>query len=260
MAAPMPHCTPNTPAKTTRLNADSARPATSSGGGQDEEELDADGNPMSRGDDDDEDDDGQNLSLAAMEASLKPKVLEMLESIAQGYEELAHMQDNRMSATLNEDNTFSASDELAYQKLRSRIVALVNELHLHNNRIEALVDQIYGINRRIVSIDSGMVKLADAARINRREFIDAYRGAELDPTWVERMMENKGRGWQALFEKARDKVEDLRGDMAMVGQHVGVGDAALGLHPPDHREPLVLRLEAGDLRAEDGGLRIGVGV
>ena len=139
------------------LDTDSARPVTSSGGGQDEEELDADGNPMSRGDDDDEDDDGQNLSLAAMEASLKPKVLETLESIAQGYEELAHMQDNRMSATLNEDGTFSATDELAYQVLRSRIVGLVNELHLHNNRIEALVDQIYGINRRIVTIDSGMV-------------------------------------------------------------------------------------------------------
>lgn len=104
--------------------------------------------------------------------------------------------------------------------LRSHIVALVNELHLHNNRIEALVDQIYGINRRIVTIDSNVVKLADAARINRREFIDAYRGSELDPTWVERMMQNKGRGWQALFEKSRPQVENLRAEMAMVGQHV----------------------------------------
>ncbi|MEF9605991.1 sigma-70 family RNA polymerase sigma factor, partial [Paracoccus sp. PXZ] len=85
-----------------------------------------------------------------------------------------------------------------------------------------LVDQIYGINRRIVTIDSNVVKLADAARINRREFIDAYRGSELDPTWVERMMQNKGRGWQALFEKSRTQVESLRAEMAMVGQHVGV--------------------------------------
>ena len=166
-----------------------------------EEELDADGNPIGRTEDDEEDDEGHNLSLSAMEASLKPKVLETLEAIAQGYEELAHMQDNRLSATLNEDGTFSAKDELAYQVLRSRIVGLVNELHLHYNRIEALVDQIYGINRRIVTIDSGMVKLADAARIYRREFIDAYRGAELDPTWTDRKSANKGRGLQALFEK-----------------------------------------------------------
>ncbi|MCV2447858.1 RNA polymerase sigma factor RpoD [Paracoccus sp. DMF] len=200
---------------------DTAAPAASNAAPSNEEELDADGNPIGR-DDEEEDDDGQNLSLAAMEASLKPKVLETLEAIAQGYEELAHMQDNRMSATLNEDGTFSAAQESAYQVLRSRIVGLVNELHLHNARIEALVDQIYGINRRIVTIDSGMVKLADGARINRREFIDAYRGSELDPTWVERMMEHKGRGWQALFERSRPQVEQLRGDMAMVGQHVGV--------------------------------------
>ncbi|AUM74132.1 RNA polymerase sigma factor RpoD [Paracoccus jeotgali] len=185
-----------------------------------EQETDADGNPLP--DDDEDEDDGQNLSLAAMEASLKPQVLETLEAIALDYEKLADMQDQRMSATLNEDGSFSAGAEDAYQKLRSEIVTLVNSLHLHNNRIEALVDQLYGINRRIVTIDSGMVKLADAARINRREFIDAYRGAELDPTWVERMSANKGRGWQALFERSLDKVEALRGDMAEVGQYVGV--------------------------------------
>ena len=187
-----------------------------------DEEVDADGNPMRRSDDEDEDDEGQNLSLAAMEASLKPRVLETLEAIALQYEQLAHMQDNRMSATLNEDGTFTAKEEAAYQTLRSTIVALVNELHLHNNRIEALVDQIYGINRRIVTIDSGMVKLADAARINRREFIDAYRGSELDPAWADRMSQNKGRGWQALFDRSRDQVGALRTEMAMVGQHVGV--------------------------------------
>lgn len=185
-----------------------------------EQETDADGNPLP--DDDEDEDDGQNLSLAAMEASLKPQVLETLEAIALDYGKLADMQDQRMSATLNEDGSFSAGAEDAYQKLRSEIVTLVNSLHLHNNRIEALVDQLYGINRRIVTIDSGMVKLADAARINRREFIDAYRGAELDPTWVERMSANKGRGWQALFERSLDKVEALRGDMAEVGQYVGV--------------------------------------
>lgn len=185
------------------------------------EEYDADGNPL-RVEEDDEEDEGANLSLAAMEASLKPKVLETLEAIAHHYEGLADMQDQRMSATLNEDNSFSASAESEYQKLRSEIVVLVNSLHLNSGRIEALVDQLYGINRRIVTIDSGMVKLADAARINRREFIDAYRGAELDPTWMDRMSGQAGRGWQALFERSRDQVERLRADMAEVGQYVGV--------------------------------------
>jgi RNA polymerase primary sigma factor len=68
-----------------------------------------------------------------------------------------------------------------------------------------------------------MVKLADAARINRREFIDEYQGYELDPTWLRPHGAVKvGRGWQALMEKSRDKVEDLRAEMAQVGQYVGV--------------------------------------
>ncbi len=187
-----------------------------------EPELDADGNPLMRAEDEDEDEEASAMSLAAMEAALKPKVLETLEVIARDYSKLAEMQDLRMSATLNEDGSFSKSDEAAYQKLRSEIVLLVNELHLHNNRIEALIDQLYGINRKIMSIDSNMVKLADAARINRREFIDEYRGYELDPAWLDRMAAKAGRGWQSLIEKSRDKVEGLRAEMAQVGQYVGV--------------------------------------
>ncbi len=187
-----------------------------------EPELDADGNPIFSEPEEDDEDDGSSMSLAAMEAALKPKVLETLDLIARDYDKLAEMQDARMSATLSDSIRFSAAEEAAYQKLRSEIVVLVNALHLHNNRIEALIDQLYGINKRIMSINSGMVKLADAARINRREFIDEYQGYELDPTWLDRMAAKSGRGWQALIEKSRDKVEELRAEMAQVGQYVGV--------------------------------------
>ncbi len=185
------------------------------------QELDADGNPITTDDDDDEDEQA-NMSLAAMEAALKPQVLEALDIIADDYAKLSEMQDSRISATLNEDNSFTKKQEGTYQKLRAEIVLLVNELHLHNNRIEALIDQLYGINRRIMQIDSAMVKLADQARINRKEFVDAYRGYELDPNWMERMAEKSGRGWQMFIERSSDKVEELRADMAQVGQYVGL--------------------------------------
>jgi RNA polymerase primary sigma factor len=185
------------------------------------QELYADGNPISADDDDDEDEQA-NMSLAAMEAALKPQVLEALDIIADDYAMLSEMQDSRISATLNEDGSFSKKQEGKYQKLRSEIVALVNDLHLHNNRIEALIDQLYGINRRIMQIDSAMVKLADQARINRKEFVEAYRGYELDPNWLERMADKPGRGWQMFIEKSTDKVEELRSDMAQVGQYVGL--------------------------------------
>ena len=185
-------------------------------------ELDADGNPIAADDEEDDDDEAANMSLAAMEAVLKPQVLETLDLIARHYAKLSEMQDDRISATLNEDGSFSKKQEANYQKLRSEIVELVNELHLHNNRIEALIDQLYGINKRIMSIDGSVVKLADQARINRREFIEAYRGHELDPNWLDRMAEKPGRGWQMFIERSLTKVEELRNDMAQVGQYVGL--------------------------------------
>ena len=187
---------------------------------QEAPELDADGNPIIS--DDDDDDEHSNLSLAAMEAALKPQVLESLDRIANDYIKLSEMQDLRISAALSETGSYSEADEETYQALRAEIVELVNELHLHNNRIEALIDQLYGINRRIMQIDSAMVKLADQARINRREFIEEYRGHELDPTWMERMAEKPGRGWQMFIERATSKVAELRSDMAQVGQYVGL--------------------------------------
>ena len=188
---------------------------------QEATELDADGNPIIN-DDDDDDDEHSNLSLAAMEAALKPQVLETLDQVANDYIKLSEMQDSRISAALSETGSYSEADEKTYQSLRSEIVELVNGLHLHNNRIEALIDQLYGINRRIMQIDSAMVKLADQARINRREFIEEYRGHELDPNWMERMAEKPGRGWQMFIERATSKVAELRADMAQVGQYVGL--------------------------------------
>ena len=185
-------------------------------------EYDADGNLIHSEDEDDEDEDQANVSLAVMEDALKPEVLETLAQIANYYEALAQMQKTRMSATLNVSDKFSDKAEDKYQSLRLKIVDLVNSLHLHGNRIEALIDQMYGINRRIMSIDSQMVKLADQARINRREFIESYRDRELDPTWLGDISNKTGRGWSALIERSKPKIEELREEMAQVGQYIGL--------------------------------------
>ena len=186
-------------------------------------EYDADGNLIHSEDDDEEEDEDQaNVSLAVMEDALKPEVLETLAQIASHYEALAAMQKTRMSATLNVADKFSKKAEEKYQSLRLKIVDLVNSLHLHNNRIEALIDQLYGINRRIMSIDSQMVKVADQARINRREFIEAYRDRELDPTWLKDISSKTGRGWSALIERSKPKIVELREEMAQVGQYIGL--------------------------------------
>ena len=108
--------------------------------------LDVDGNRLNDDDDDEDDDedDAANISLAAMEETLKPDVLATLAKIAKDYNKLSSMQDERISATINEDDTFSNKSEKSYQKLRNSLVEQVNALHLHNNRIDALIDQLYG--------------------------------------------------------------------------------------------------------------------
>jgi len=222
-AAPSPAPKPPRPAAPARAAADDAEEDD-----EDDEEAVAlddeeeEEEPRPAEPDEEEDDEQGNLSLAAMEAALKPQVLETLDQIASDYLRLAEMQDDRISATLNRNEQFTSAQERDYQRLRSEIVEMVNSLHLHQNRIDQLVDQLYGINRKIMGLDSAMVKLADQARISRQEFIDEYRGCELEPGWLDRVSGLRTRGWDQLTTRFRDRAEELRGEMADVGQHVGV--------------------------------------
>ena len=169
-----------------------------------------------------EEDDQTNLSLASMEATLKPQVLDTLEQIATSYQELSEMQNSRMQAAISQSKTFSSNQELDYQRKRTEIVQLVNSLHLHTNRIEALIDQLYGINLRIMTLDGAIVKLADQARINRKEFIAEYLGSELDPSWIKKINKLKSRGWSKFTSESKDELKDLRAEMAEIGQYIGV--------------------------------------
>ena len=169
-----------------------------------------------------EEDDQTNLSLASMEATLKPQVLDTLDQIATSYQGLSEMQNSRMQAAISQSKTFSSNQELDYQRKRTEIVQLVNSLHLHTNRIEALIDQLYGINLRIMTLDGAIVKLADQARINRKEFIAEYLGSELDPSWIKKISKLKSRGWSKFTSESKDELKDLRAEMAEIGQYIGV--------------------------------------
>ena len=170
-----------------------------------------------------EDEEAQaNLSLAAMEAELKPSVLESLDAIAENYEKLRAMQTDRLDAALNQGSSFTAGQERDYQRLRNEVVEQVNALHLHNNRIEALIDQLYGINRRLMTIEGQIVKMADHYRVNRKEFISEYRGSELDPGWIDRVSKLPGKGWDKMISTEGARLESLRAEVGEIGQHVGV--------------------------------------
>jgi len=102
------------------------------------------------------------------------------------------------------------------------MIEKVHSLHLNNNRIEALIDQIYGINRRLMMLEGQLMKMADQHGVNRRDFIEEYRGSELDPGWIDRIGLLPGKGWARMVEHERVRIESVRAEIGEIGQHVGI--------------------------------------
>ncbi len=163
-------------------------------------------------DGDDFDDDEGNLPLSAMEAALKPQVLASLDSIAGLYKKLGKLQDASVEAALASDE-LSSGQERRFKKLRNETMDLVKSLKLNNNRIEALVDQMYGINKRLVGLEGRLLRLAESHGVDRAEFLKQYFGNELDPNWTRRVGRLSGVGWHDFVTDERDKIKLLRDDI-----------------------------------------------
>jgi RNA polymerase primary sigma factor len=162
-------------------------------------------------------DDESNLSLSAMEAALKPQVLATLDQIAALYKKLGKLQDAQVEAALGAEE-FSTGQERRFLKLRNETVELVKSLRLNNNRIEALVDQMYGINRRLLSLEGRLLRLAEAHGVDRTDFLKQYFTNELDPNWVRRVGRLTGTGWKDFAHEERDKIKDLRDTIQALAQ------------------------------------------
>jgi RNA polymerase primary sigma factor len=189
-------------------------PAPKPNGDGDEGEAQAAADGAADGDD--FDDEG-NLPLSAMEAALKPQVLAALDQIASLYKKLGKLQDASVEAALASDE-LSTGQERRFKKLRNETMDLVKSLKLNNNRIEALVDQMYGINRRLVSLEGRLLRLAEAHGVDRAEFLKQYFGNELDPNWARRVGRLSGLGWHEFVTEERDRIKTLREDIQSLAQ------------------------------------------
>ncbi len=201
-----------------------APPAINGGEGaatEEKPEAAAGDGAASEGDLDDDEDDYENaMSLAAMEAELKPKVLETFDNIAATYKKLRKQQDKRLEAQVaGEEN--SRQLQKAYDKLRDEIITDVKSLSLNNNRIESLVEQLYGINKKLVGLESRLMRLADSYGVARTSFIDEYFGNELDQTWIERMAGGK-KPWAEFVKHERPQVETIRRDIHELATETGL--------------------------------------
>ncbi|WP_321447251.1 RNA polymerase sigma factor RpoD [uncultured Cohaesibacter sp.] len=186
-----------------------------------DEEEKAEGEGEGDDDEDDEDDLENNLSLAAMEAELKPKVLIIFDQIAEDYKKLRRLQDQLVEQRMA-NKSLSPSQERRYDKLKEDIIVEVKSLSLNQNRIDALVSQLYEINKQLVGREGRLLRLAEAYGVNRSEFLKNYQGNELDPNWIERVSQLTSRGWKEFVHHEGDRIQDLREDIQVLSTETGL--------------------------------------
>jgi RNA polymerase primary sigma factor len=170
----------------------------------------------------DSDDDTENSpSLAAIEAELKPKVVETFDNIADAYKRLSRLQGKDIQNQLR-NGSLSPAQERRYNKLKRDIVAEVRSLRLNQARINALVEQLYGINKRLVGYEGRLMRLAESHGVAREDFLKTYRGSELDPRWVNRVAHLSATGWKSLLAKEKDKVIQHRQEIQVLAGETGL--------------------------------------
>jgi len=210
-----PPAPPATPAQTSPFKGAAERGA----GGNVGEESEA-GEAMP--DQDDFDDDMENsLSLAAIEAELKPKVLETFDNIADAYKRLRRLQDQDIQNKLRNDS-LSPAQERRYKKLKDEIISEVKSLRLNQARIDALVEQLYDINKRLVGHEGRLMRLAHSHGIAREDFLENYQGSELDPLWLNRVSKLSAKGWKSLVARDKDKVKQHRHEIQVLAGETGL--------------------------------------
>ncbi|MGA7329379.1 MAG: RNA polymerase sigma factor RpoD [Rhodomicrobium sp.] len=170
----------------------------------------------------DEDEDLENsVSLAAMEAELKPKVLETFDNIATEYKKLRKLQDQHVERRL-QDDALSPQQEKRSKRLRDAVIQDVKSLSLNPARIEALVEQLYDINKRLIGYEGRLLRLADGYGVRRDEFLGSYQGSELELNWVERVARLKGKGWQKFVDRERARIEEIRKEIHALATETGL--------------------------------------
>jgi len=173
------------------------------------------------GEDDDDDEFETNVSLSAMEAELKPAVLETFDRIADSYKKLRRLQDQLVENKLA-NKTLSPSQERRYKKLKDEIVVDVKSLSLNQNRIDALVAQLYDINKRLMGYEGRLLRLADSHNVDRMDFLKQYQGAELDPNWLRKVASLSTRGWKNFVAKEKEMIRELRQEIQTLATETGL--------------------------------------
>src|SRR6476646_4420685 len=155
-----------------------------------------------------------SISLSAMEAQLKPGMLAIFDAVAEAHKKIAKAQEQRITA-LVKGAELPRATERRYQKCKDEIIELLKQVRFNNTRLEHLVEQLYELNRRLVTEEGRLLRVAENAGVKRADFLQHYMGNELAGDWLERVSALSGRGW-ARFGDRRDEVERHRAAIAQI--------------------------------------------
>jgi RNA polymerase primary sigma factor len=171
-------------------------------------------------DDTDEEEDKTNLSMAMMEAALREQIMEKLDRISEDFSRFQKLQQMIISARLK-GKKLRAPQREEYEEISDRIVEEIKGLQLNNARIEALVEQLFHINKRFISLEGKLMRLADGNGVPRQEFLAAYLGSELNPNWLEDMRGTSA-AWDRFIDREGLTIEKIRNEIAEMAKETGV--------------------------------------
>jgi RNA polymerase primary sigma factor len=169
----------------------------------------------------DDDDLEGSMSLAAIEAELKPKVLETFDKVADSYKRLRRLQDQDIQLKLK-STSLTPHQERKYKKLKDEIIGEVKSLRLNQARIDSLVEQLYDINKRLVGYEGRMMRLSESHGVTREDFLKNYIGSELDPRWLNRVSKLSARGWKNLIARDKERIKELRTQIHALAEETGL--------------------------------------
>ena len=205
-----------------------------------DDKKDEEGESSDDGESDDYNEYENNVSLAAMEADLKPEVFIIFDEISVKYKKLRALQDKR-NALKAKNSDLSDSQIKKYDEYTSELKELMKGLSLNNNRIESLLDHLYDINKRLVSSELSLWRMANSAGVNREDFLQEYYGNELDTGWVGRIVRLKRKGWKEFVQSNRKDIKSLLSEITELSEETG-------LEIGDFRK-IVLKVQKGEREA-----------
>ena len=165
------------------------------------------------------DEDEFNPTLAAMETEIKPKVLQTVHNLTKEYNKLIKYQKEKLDCVLN-SKKFSTSKEKNYKKIVDDILEQIKTLQLSPSVLEELVQKHYSENKKIISLEGTLLRLAIESKISRDEFIKFYIGNEINPNLKEFLDTNEI--WKKFFQKNKNEFKNIRDRLVEISNKLGI--------------------------------------